>query len=109
MVWLTVVAMVGLALLAASTVRAARANPDRLVRRWADPPVQPRWNQMLNALGVGVVIFGFASMQRVIGAWAFLGIVPMALALRVPMVLHNRAVRRTGTALGPSGSRPLAS
>ena len=98
MTWQILMAVLGVAVLAWTGVRRGRANPGLVLNRArAHPPVQPRGNPALVGAGVFLAVFGFSSMQGTIGSWAYGGMVVMAAAVLLPIVVHNRAVRRTAT------------
>ena len=93
--WRIASALVGAGLLAWSNVDRVRLNPDRVLDLLPNGRVaQFRRPPVLVFLGIVLLVVGCASLQVVIGTWAFGLFAVLVAVATTPVLLHNRAVRR---------------
>ncbi len=87
--------LAGTVLLALANVDRTRLNPDRVLDLLPNGRVaQVRRAPVLSALGVFLLIFGCAALQVTLGSWAF-GLFAVTVAVAtLPVIRHNRGVRR---------------
>ena len=97
MTWRIVVALVGCVLLALSNADRVRANPGRVLELFPNArPAQMRRTVIVPMVGFFLLIFGCASLQVIIGVWAFGVFAVLSVAATLPVLVHNRRLRRPG-------------
>lgn len=96
MVIAVVLILGGVALLTLSSSLTVRQYPGQRVGRDHTPATFTRSTQLMQLTGLAATVLGGVLLQSYIGLWALLVvIIPGALAMSLPFVLHNRAVIRS--------------
>lgn len=86
----------GVVLLTLSSSTTARQYPGKRIGRDHTPAAFTRSTQLMQLTGLAAIVLGGVLLQSHIGFWALLVvIVPGALAMTLPFVVHNRAVLRS--------------
>lgn len=86
----------GVVLLTLSSSLTVRQYPGKRIGRDHTPAAFARSTQLMQLTGLAATVLGGVLLQTHIGFWALLVvIVPGALAMTLPFILHNRSVLRT--------------